>query len=104
MMMQVAKYAIDVSPAQAQPWVNLAHVYTANKDFAMALVALNVAPMAHGPEFSMPEMPEPARTSSINEVCRFVGTCSNTLPYYYYMIMTTTYVILMCLIIFTGDS
>lgn len=65
---QVAKYAVDISPAQAQPWINLSRAYVANNQFPMALIALNVAPMAHGADFSMPDMPDPARVANINEV------------------------------------
>ncbi|KNC69765.1 hypothetical protein SARC_17717, partial [Sphaeroforma arctica JP610] len=54
----------------AQPWINLAAMYTANRDYKMALVALNVTPMAHGPEFRLPEMPKPHWMSNNNEVMR----------------------------------
>ena len=58
----------DLAPAQATSWINLASTYTANRDYKMALVALNVTSMAHGPEFRLPEMPKPKRITNNNEV------------------------------------
>eukprot|EP01134_Creolimax_fragrantissima_P003539 CFRG3539T1 len=68
--LDLAKLVVDLSPAQAQSWINLATMYTANRDYKMALVALNVTPMAHGPEFRLPEMPKPHWMSNSNEVMR----------------------------------
>eukprot|EP00123_Amoebidium_parasiticum_P015581 comp23044_c1_seq1/m.36874 comp23044_c1_seq1/g.36874 ORF comp23044_c1_seq1/g.36874 comp23044_c1_seq1/m.36874 type:complete len:672 (-) comp23044_c1_seq1:201-2216(-) len=68
--LEIAKMVVDLAPAQAQPWINLATLYTAAKDYAMALVALNVTPMAHGTEFRLPEMPEPMKITNNNEVMR----------------------------------
>jgi hypothetical protein len=53
---------------QAQPWINLANTYTANGDYGLALVALNVTPMAHETDHKMAEMPEPLRLHNNNEV------------------------------------
>eukprot|EP00124_Ichthyophonus_hoferi_P002813 Ihof_evm2s211 gene=Ihof_evmTU2s211 len=47
MKFKIAKLAVDLAPAQAKLWLNLATMYVVNEDFAMALIALNVAPMAH---------------------------------------------------------
>ena len=68
--LQAARYAVDLCPAQAGAWINLARVYVACRNYGMALVALNVTPMSHGHEFVVPEMPEPLRMVGINEVIR----------------------------------
>lgn len=62
-------HAIAIVPQlQAQPWINLANTYTANGDHGLALVALNVTPMAHETDYKMAEMPEPLRLHNNNEV------------------------------------
>jgi tetratricopeptide (TPR) repeat protein len=66
----VAKRCVDSAPAVAGAWVHLARVYAATGDPGMALVALNVAPMAHGHDAVPVEMPEPARTQNVSEVIR----------------------------------
>jgi hypothetical protein len=62
------RHAITCHHPQAQPWINLANTYTANGDYGLALVALNVTPMAHETDHKMAEMPEPLRLHNNNEV------------------------------------
>eukprot|EP01135_Chromosphaera_perkinsii_P000264 Nk52_evm33s62 gene=Nk52_evmTU33s62 len=64
---KIAKLAVDVAPAQSLPWLNLAKMYSHSKQYSQALVALNVAPMAQGTQFILPEMPEPLRMMNNNE-------------------------------------
>eukprot|EP00124_Ichthyophonus_hoferi_P004051 Ihof_evm1s403 gene=Ihof_evmTU1s403 len=68
--LDIAKLVVDLAPAQAQPWINLALTYTAAKNYPMALVALNVTPMVHGSESHFNPMLDPAQITNNNEILR----------------------------------
>eukprot|EP01134_Creolimax_fragrantissima_P003011 CFRG3011T1 len=66
----LAKRAVDIAPAQSQVWIHLAKVYVVDGKFDLALVALNVAPMSHGPDVCVPEIPDNIPSAHVNEVLR----------------------------------
>ncbi|KNC77865.1 hypothetical protein SARC_09686 [Sphaeroforma arctica JP610] len=66
----LAKRAVDMAPAQAQVWIHLAKTYVADRQFDLALVALNVAPMSHGLDVCVPDIPDFIPSANVNEVLR----------------------------------